>query len=243
MTAKIDTLAIACMDYRLNDTINGALRSGKVVALRNAGGDAESLTRNIEDVLDATPSIDKIIFYLHDNGCGGMKVAWGVNNVHDPALAAYGSRFRMLGPTVKDSNSLKELEEKKNPGFQVRMLKERFANGFNGRKISVEAELVHVADKNHAEHCLLVTKDMVTSYERLRVDYRDFDPEHAYIIQYSNDIKEVLPDISIAVKVLGLSNIKTIAVPPKSDLIDIQGIAGPKANVSSLAQTRNRCVN
>lgn len=237
MVTMIDTLMIACMDYRLNERVNEALDSGKVVVLRNAGGDAGPLKKNIDHVLDMYPSVNRILFYLHDNGCGGMKVAWGVNHEHDPALAAYVERFKKLRPAVEASKDQKALEEMENPTFQVKMLKEWLADQFKGRKIRVEFELVHVPEKSHAEHFLLITKFLEKPYEKLRAEYRRFEPAHAYIIQYSKEVKEVMDDIGIAVRVLGLRDIRTIAVPDK-DRLEIRRNVGN--DVIALSQSRNR---
>lgn len=231
----INTLIISCMDYRLNGRIEEC-NKGNVIILRNAGGDAGALRYSIEDIVSQYP-IKSIRVILHAD-CGGMGIALGIFKEHESASKQVADRFSRFKSAVLESASRKELETEKNPELQRSSLKK-----FEDRGIKIEIEIAKVPEKTHEDRMLVVGEPLTERYEDLRKRFGD-SLSNAYFI-HSNELKEIMPDIEVAVTKMGLTRIGALSIS-ESDIDKIKTeefVKNSGASISLLAQRQNKSVS
>jgi hypothetical protein len=103
---------------------------------------------------------------------------------------------------------------------------------FEGRGIAVKVEIAPVPEKVHEEHVLVVSKPLTN--EVYAAIGAKLDLRKAYCIGYSR-IKEVMPDIEVAVSKLGLKEVYVLPVS-ESDIGKIEAASFFKgANLHDLA--------
>jgi carbonic anhydrase len=227
---QINTLIISCMDYRLNDAIIAACKDGTAIALRNAGGDAESLMASIEDILAQHRSIKNIKVIVHAD-CGAMNVAMGIFNDPKSVSNEVARRFERFTSKLSASTSRKELEEEKNPEMQRMSLKK-----FEIKGIVVKIEIAPVPEKVHEKHVLVVSKPLTR--EVYAAIGAKLDLSKAYCIGYYK-IKDVMPDIEVAVSKLGLKEVYVLPVS-ENDIEEIRAAQFFKdANLHDLATNQS----
>lgn len=195
-------ILITCMDRRLNSYLDER-NDGSITILRNAGANVMGLTESITNLLN-DQNVDSIEVLTHTD-CGAMKVVFGVlhneENASDAVLANLVAQFSKRG--FANNGELEILNEKIQGDGAKKIA--------DVRGIKHISELLDISRLNTSggghDHKLFIMKPTSKKYSEL---IGSEELGSAYIIEAMN-IDEVMSDIEIAVKNLGISNIVFVA--------------------------------
>jgi carbonic anhydrase len=203
----MNKIVVSCMDCRLNSKFDSE-NDGNVIFVRNAGGNINGVVQTLRYLLDNT-NVHELHIVTHTD-CGAMGYVFGVlskqggeDNVHSSLV----DQFRKAD--FSDRSAL----EKMNGILQ----KENAEKLFSNRDILITTEYTDISSlqesKTEKEHVLIITKASRERYEKMAKALGE-DISNCYVIQ-ANSIEEVVPDIAIAVKKLGIKDIRVVALKPE----------------------------
>ncbi|MFP3279267.1 MAG: carbonic anhydrase [Candidatus Micrarchaeota archaeon] len=195
-------LVLSCMDRRLNEYLD-SLNDGNTIFLRNAGANLYAV-KNTVDALLNNENITEIKVITHTD-CGAMKSV---------AAALSGKlRLDLAGEVLVDKfkgekfATVEELE-KINTELQKKAVEEIAKR----RGIKGSAELLDLSKlnipKEDNEHKFVLLEPSIKKYSDIISSEEMFN---TYIIQ-SASLEEKLPDLEIAIKVLGIKRGEIIAL-------------------------------
>ena len=195
-------LVLSCMDRRLNRYLD-SLNDGYTIFLRNAGANLYAV-KNTVDALLNNENITEIKVITHTD-CGAMKSV---------AAALSGKlRLDLAGEVLVDKfkgekfATLEELE-KINTELQKKAVEEIAKR----RGIKGSAELLDLSKldipKEDNEHKFVLLEPSNKKYSEI-IDNKEMF--NTYVIQ-SASLEEKLPDLEIAIKVLGIRRGEIIAL-------------------------------
>jgi len=195
-------LVLSCMDRRLNEYLD-SLNDGNTIFLRNAGANLYAVKNTIDTLLN-NENITEIKVITHTD-CGAMKSV---------AAALSGElKLDLAGEVLVDKfkgekfATVEELE-KINTELQKKAVEEIAKR----RGIKGSAELLDLSKlnipKENKEHKFVLLEPSVKKYSDIISSEEMFN---TYIIQ-SASLEEKLPDLEIAIKVLGIKRGEIIAL-------------------------------
>ena len=195
-------LVLSCMDRRLNRYLD-SLNDGDTIFLRNAGANLYAV-KNTVDALLNNENITEIKVITHTD-CGAMK----------SVAAALGGELKLnLAKEVlvdkfkgEKFETVKELER-----INTEMQKKAVEEIAKRRGIKGSAELLDLSKleipKEDNEHKFVLLEPSNKKYDEIINNKEMFN---TYIIQ-SASLEEKLPDLEIAIKVLGIRRGEIIAL-------------------------------
>jgi len=195
-------LVLSCMDRRLNRYLD-SLNDGDTIFLRNAGANLYAV-KNTVDALLNNENITEIKVITHTD-CGAMK----------SVAAALGGELKLnLAKEVlvdkfkgEKFETVKELER-----INTEMQKKAVEEIAKRRGIKGSAELLDLSKleipKEDNEHKFVLLEPSNKKYSEI-IDNKEMF--NTYIIQ-SASLEEKLPDLEIAIKVLGIRRGEIIAL-------------------------------
>ncbi len=197
----MNKLVISCMDRRLNDFIEQHYSDCFVI--RNAGANVYPITKEIKDLIK-DKDIREIVLLAHTD-CGAMKKVFGVIKDRKPVDLDLEdnliSHYRDLNFT-----NISELE-KDNLKLQINKLKDEFP------ETKIEGRLLQIEDIKVPEeegiHELIIANPSKPGYSGL---LNELSLNHFSVYVLQSDINNVMPDLKLAVKDLGVKFIHLISI-------------------------------
>jgi len=195
-------LVLSCMDRRLNRYLD-SLNDGDTIFLRNAGANLYAV-KNTVDALLNNENITEIKVITHTD-CGAMKsVAAALSGELKLSLAKEVLVDKFKGEKFA---TLEELER-----INTEMQKKAVEEIAKRRGIKGSAELLDLSKldipKEDNEHKFVLLEPSNKKYSEI-IDSKEMF--NTYIIQ-SASLEEKLPDLEIAIKVLGIRRGEIIAL-------------------------------
>lgn len=195
-------ILITCMDRRLNGYVDER-NDGKTIILRNAGANVKGLAESINSLLN-NENVDSVEVITHTD-CGAMKVAFAT--LHEGEKASDAISENLVEQFSKQNfANLEELEllNEKTQNEGIKKIAEE-------RGVQHKSELLDISKLNAPagdnEHKLFIMKPTSKKYSELIVGS---ELDSAYIIE-AMSIDEVMSDIEIAVKNLGIGGLVFVA--------------------------------
>ena len=195
---------LTCMDCRLNSKFRNEKKEDTLL-VRNAGGNLRGVEQTLRHLFENN-NIGEFHIATHTD-CGAMKYLDGVlnkNSGEESLNTALVDQFRNSG-----AKTLTDLE-KRNEKLQ----KANAESLFSRNVTNITSELIDISTLAHAshqgEHVLVVTRASDESYETIAKRLGEAESD-CYIIQ-ADTIEEVIPDIAIAVKKIGIESVTLMAL-------------------------------
>ena len=199
----MNKIIVSCMDCRLNSKFENENEEGTVL-VRNAGGNVNGVERTLRYMIENS-GVRELHIATHTD-CGAMKYVLGVLNGksgENGLNSALVDQFRNSG--AKDLADLEKTNEKVQRANAERL--------FSGN-VNVTSELIDISKfataKHDGEHVLVVTRSSGGNYEKIAKALGE-EASNCYFIQ-AESAEEVVPDFAIAVKKIGIKDIRMVAL-------------------------------
>ena len=220
------TVVVSCMDTRLNDLIEKRYGDKNTVMFRTAGANVISIMDTITEMV-SSGKVKEVVIAPHTD-CGMLKYAYSV--LHGETTPNERTS-KLIAPFKGMSVSSRSEMEARNGGIQ----KDLLSHNLKGLRVSIASELIDLSHLTfpafeHSRASLIITEASSRPYNEIL--YRSgTGMSNSYILQGDitpHSVKEFLPDINIAVSVLGIRDIR----------FDVPGLSATNAN-AVIKEVRN----
>ncbi len=204
----MERIVVSCMDRRLSGYLDSKYNDGKTLFMRNAGANVSDLERSIREALMEYPEIESLHVAAHTD-CGAMGVVYDAltNPAHYNGYD-YDIKKVLLDRFAGMAIARKDMLERINKNIQ-----ELAVSYMLPGELRVTSELIDLSalsiPESNGKHVLVISEPSNARYADMAKTV-NAQIQSIYFIQ-GYEIKDIMPDIKIAVNVLHLNDVRLLS--------------------------------